>query len=224
MANNKIIRMSAEQQIPTIISEMSAAADAFRHIGMGVSVFGSARIPQDHPFYALGRELGERIAQLGLPLIAGGGPGLMEAANRGAYEAGGRSVGLNIKLPHEAVDNRYQTDSLHFEYFNSRKASFFMHSLAYVVLPGGFGTLDEVFEAVTLIQTRKQPPAPIILIGTEFWSGLIDWIRAQLVAHRMVNPEDVNLLLVTDDLDEAIARIEDAASQIEPLREPALPE
>lgn len=224
MANNKIIRMSAEQQIPTIISEMSAAADAFRHIGMGVSVFGSARIPRDHPFYALGRELGERIAQLGLPLIAGGGPGLMEAANRGAYEAGGRSVGLNIKLPHETVDNRYQTDSLHFEYFNSRKASFFMHSLAYVVLPGGFGTLDEVFEAVTLIQTRKQPPAPIILIGTEFWSGLIDWIRAQLVAHRMVNPEDMNLLLVTDDLDEVIARIEDAAAQIEPQREPALPE
>lgn len=224
MANNKIIRMSAEQQIPTIISEMSAAADAFRHIGLGVSVFGSARIPQDHPFYALGRELGGRIAQLGLPLIAGGGPGLMEAANRGAYEAGGRSVGLNIRLPRETSDNRYQTDSLHFEYFNSRKASFFMHSLAYVVLPGGFGTLDEVFEAVTLIQTHKQAPAPIILIGTAFWAGLIDWIRAQLVTHRMVNPEDLNLLLVTDDLDEVIARIEDAAAQCEPQREPALPE
>lgn len=216
--------MSAEQQIPTIISEMRTAADAFRHIGLGVSVFGSARIPQDHPFYALGRELGGRIAQLGLPLIAGGGPGLMEAANRGAHEAGGRSVGLNIKLPRETSDNHYQTDSLHFEYFNSRKASFFMHSLAYVALPGGFGTLDEIFEAVTLVQTHKQPPAPIIFIGTEFWSGLIDWVRTQLLTHRMVSPEDLDLILLSDDLDEVMERIEDAAIQAEPQREPALPE
>lgn len=224
MANNKIIRMSAEQQIPTIISEMNTAADAFRRIGLGVSVFGSARIPQNHPFYALGLELGARIAQLGLPVIAGGGPGLMEAANRGAYEAGGRSIGLNIKLPRETTDNRYQTDSLHFEYFNSRKASFFMHSLAYVSLPGGFGTLDEIFEAITLIQTHKQPPAPIILIGTEFWSGMMDWIRAQLLTHQMINPENLGLILLTDDLDEVIARIMDAAAQIEPQREPVLPE
>ncbi|MER1967015.1 TIGR00730 family Rossman fold protein [Castellaniella sp. GW247-6E4] len=205
------------------MSEMSTAAQAFRHIGLGVSVFGSARIPRGHPFYDLGLEVGARIAQLGLPVIAGGGPGLMEATNRGAFEAGGRSVGLNIRLPREKRDNPYQTDSLHFEYFNSRKASFFMHSLAYVVLPGGFGTLDEVFEAITLVQTLKQPPAPIILVGVEFWSGLMGWVRDQLLTHGMVSPYDLDLILMTDDLDEVMRLVQEAA-QIEPNREPALPE
>lgn len=202
---------------------MRAAAQAFRHIGLGVSVFGSARIPRDHPFYALGIEIGSRIAQLGLPVIAGGGPGLMEAANRGAYEAGGRSIGLNIRLPREKRDNTYQTDSLNFEYFYSRKASFFMHSLAYVVLPGGFGTLDEVFEAITLVQTLKQPPAPIILVGVEFWSGLMDWIREQLLSHGMISAYDLDLVVVTDDVDEIVRLIQEAA-EIETTREPALPE
>ncbi|HXE19478.1 MAG TPA: TIGR00730 family Rossman fold protein, partial [Castellaniella sp.] len=156
------------------------------------------------------------------PVIAGGGPGLMEAANRGAFEAGGRSVGLNIRLPRETTDNRYQTDSLHFEYFNSRKASFFMHSLAYVVLPGGFGTLDELFEAITLMQTLKHPPAPIILVGTIFWGGLIDWVRDQLLAHGMIGPFDLDRLLVTDDLDVVVRHIQEAI-QVEPNREPALP-
>ncbi|MER1939807.1 TIGR00730 family Rossman fold protein [Castellaniella sp. FW104-16D08] len=223
MTDNKTKRVSAEQQIPTIIAEMRAAAVAFQKIGLGVSVFGSARIPRGHPFYEMGRELGHRLAQLGVPVIAGGGPGLMEAANRGAFEAGGRSIGLNIRLPRENVDNPYQTDSLHFEYFNSRKASFFMHSLAYVVLPGGFGTLDELFEAVTLIQTLKQPPAPIILVGTTFWSGLIDWVRDQLVPNGTVSPFDVDLITVTDNLDEVISLIQQSL-QIEPNREPALPE
>ncbi|HET8598606.1 MAG TPA: TIGR00730 family Rossman fold protein [Castellaniella sp.] len=223
MTDNKTKRVSAEQQIPTIIAEMRAAAVAFEKIGLGVSIFGSARIPRGHPFYELGQEVGARIAQLGVPVIAGGGPGLMEAANRGAFEAGGRSVGLNIRLPRENADNAYQTDSLEFEYFNSRKASFFMHSLAYVVLPGGFGTLDELFEAVTLVQTLKQPPAPIILVGTAFWSGLIDWIRDQLVTHGTVSPFDVDLLTLTDDVDEIVRHIQEAV-QIEPSREPALPE
>lgn len=223
MTDNKTKRVSAEQQIPTIIAELRAAATAFQKIGLGVSVFGSARIPRGHPFYQLGQDLGKRIAQLGVPVIAGGGPGLMEAANRGAFDAGGRSIGLNIRLPRETSDNPYQTDSLHFEYFYSRKASFFMHSLAYVVLPGGFGTLDELFEAVTLIQTLKQPPAPIILVGTAFWSGLVDWIRDQLVTHGTVSPYDVDLITVTDDLDEVVRQIQ-CAVQIEPSREPALPE
>jgi uncharacterized protein (TIGR00730 family) len=222
MTDNKTKRVSAEQQIPTIIAEMRAAAAAFQKIGLGVSLFGSARIPRDHPFYALGMELGARIAQLGLPVIAGGGPGLMEAANRGAFEAGGRSVGLNIRLPREKTDNTYQTDSLHFEYFNARKSAFFMYSLAYVVLPGGFGTLDELFEAITLIQTMKQPPAPIILVGVEFWSGLMDWVRDQLLTHGMIGPFDLDLLLVTDDID-AIVRLIQEAAQIEQHREPALP-
>jgi uncharacterized protein (TIGR00730 family) len=222
MTNNKTARVSAEQQIATIESEMREAAMAFEKIGLGVSIFGSARIPSEHPFYKLGLELGGRIAQLGVPVIAGGGPGLMEAANRGAFEAGGRSVGLNIRLPRETTDNRYQTDSLHFEYFNSRKASFFMHSLAYVVLPGGFGTLDELFEAITLMQTLKHPPAPIILVGTIFWGGLIDWVRDQLLAHGMIGPFDLDRLLVTDDLDVVVRHIQEAI-QVEPNREPALP-
>jgi uncharacterized protein (TIGR00730 family) len=222
MTNNKTTRVSAEQQIATIESEMREAAMAFEKIGLGVSIFGSARIPSEHPFYKLGLELGGRIAQLGVPVIAGGGPGLMGAANRGAFEAGGRSVGLNIRLPRETTDNRYQTDSLHFEYFNSRKASFFMHSLAYVVLPGGFGTLDELFEAITLMQTLKHPPAPIILVGTIFWGGLIDWVRDQLLAHGMIGPFDLDRLLVTDDLDVVVRHIQEAI-QVEPNREPALP-
>lgn len=202
---------------------MRQAAAAFQKIGLGVSIFGSARIPYGHPYYELGQELGARIAQLGVPVIAGGGPGLMEAANRGAFEAGGRSIGLNIRLPRESSDNGYQTDSLYFEYFNSRKASFFMHSLAYVVLPGGFGTLDELFEAVTLVQTLKQPPAPIILVGSTFWSGLMDWINDQLVGNGTVSPFDADLITVTDDLDEVIQLIQEAIL-IEPSREPALPE
>src|SRR6185312_11846401 len=218
MTNNKTTRVSAEQQIATIESEMREAAMAFEKIGLGVSIFGSARIPSEHPFYKLGLELGGRIAQLGVPVIAGGGPGLMEAANRWAFEAGGRSVGLNIRLPRETTDNRYQTDSLHFEYFNSRKASFFMHSLAYVVLPGGFGTLDELFEAITLMQTLKHPPAPIILVGTIFWGGLIDWVRDQLLAHGMIGPFDLDRLLVTDDLDVVVRHIQEAI-QVEPNRE-----
>ncbi|TAN30564.1 MAG: TIGR00730 family Rossman fold protein [Castellaniella sp.] len=222
MTNNKTARVSAEQQIATIESEMRKATAAFQKIGPGVSIFGSARTPRDHPFYRLGLELGGRIAQLGIPVIAGGGPGLMEAANRGAFEAGGRSVGLNILLPRETTDNRFQTNSLHFEYFNSRKASFFMHSLAYVVLPGGFGTLDELFEAITLVQTLKHPPAPIILVGTAFWSGLIAWVRDQPLAHGMIGPFDLDGILVTDDLDEIIRHIQEAI-QIEPSREPALP-
>ena len=201
---------------------MRGAAATFHKIGLGVSVFGSARISPEHPFYAQGRELGARIAQIGLPVIAGGGPGLMEAANRGAFEAGGRSIGLNIRLAHEKKDNPYQTDSLHFEYFNTRKSAFFMYSLAYVVLPGGFGTLDELFEAVTLVQTMKQPPAPIILVGTAFWAGLVDWVRDQLLTHGMIGPFDLDMLVVTDDIDEVIRCIQDAA-QIEQDREPALP-
>ncbi|CAM5195094.1 Cytokinin riboside 5'-monophosphate phosphoribohydrolase OS=Castellaniella defragrans OX=75697 GN=HNR28_003179 PE=3 SV=1 [Castellaniella defragrans] len=214
--------VSAEQQIATIELEMQAATQAFKRIGLGVSIFGSARISRDDPFYRLGLELGARIAQLGVPVIAGGGPGMMEAANRGAFEAGGHSVGLNIRLPRETTNNPYQTDSLHFEYFNSRKAAFFMHSLAYVVLPGGFGTLDELFEAVTLVQTHKHPPAPIILVGTAFWSGLIAWIRSQPMAHGMIGPMGLERILITDDLDEVVRNIQDAI-QTEPNREPALP-
>ncbi len=207
MSNNRIIRTPANQQIPKIMAEMEIAADTLEEIGWGVSVFGSARIRPDSPYYALSQALGARLAKAGLPVIAGGGPGLMEAANKGAFEAGGTSIGLNIKLPKEEQNNQYQTHSLLFDYFYSRKATFFMHSAAYIALPGGFGTLDEVFEAITLIQTRKNPPAPIVLVGTAFWSGLTQWIKEQLVSHAFIAPNDVNLITVTDDLDEVMCII-----------------
>lgn len=205
---------------------MKAAAETLREIGWGVSVFGSARIRPDSPYYALSEGVGARLAKAGLPVIAGGGPGIMEAANKGAFEAGGHSVGLNIKLPREASNNQYQTHSLTFDYFYSRKATFFMHSAAYIALPGGFGTLDELFEVLTLVQTRKVPPAPIVLIGTEFWSGLIDWIKSELLFNQLIGPHDMDLLTITDDLDVVMSKIETFCADFAEEREvaPALPQ
>jgi len=205
--SNKIVRLPATQQIPRIMSEMEAAAETLQEMGWGVSVFGSARLRPDSPYYKLAEALGARLAKAGLTVIAGGGPGIMEAANKGAYEAGGRSIGLNISLPREPHNNHYQTHSLQFDYFYSRKATFFMHSAAYIALPGGFGTLDELFEVITLVQTRKTPLAPIVLIGTEFWSGLLDWIRSHLLVNGLIGKNDLDLLLVTDDLDTVMEHI-----------------
>ena len=199
MSNNKIVRLPASEQIPTIMKELQTAVDTLKEMGAGVSVFGSARIKPGHPYYELAQELGRRLAEAGVTLIAGGGPGIMEAANKGACEAGGQSVGLNIRLPHETTNNPYQTHSLQFEYFYSRKATFFMHSMAYVALPGGFGTLDELFEAFTLMQTGKIPPGPIILVGSTFWRGLIEWIREQLLGMGLISAPDMNLFRVVDD-------------------------
>src|SRR5690554_4131272 len=208
MSNNRIVRLPASEQIPAIMSEMKAAAETLREIGWGVSVFGSARIRPDSPYYALSEGVGARLAKAGLPVIAGGGPGIMEAANKGAFEAGGHSVGLNIKLPREASNNQYQTHSLTFDYFYSRKATFFMHSAAYIALPGGFGTLDELFEVMTLVQTRKVPPAPIILIGSEFWAGLFEWLRERLLANKLIGPNDLELVTICDDLDIVMRHVE----------------
>src|SRR5690554_2688761 len=212
MTVNKIMRASATKQIPEIMSEMQAAADTLQQVGWGVSVFGSARIKPESPYYALTEKLGQRLAQAGLPVIAGGGPGIMEAANKGAFTAGGTSIGLNISLPRETTNNRYQTHSLQFEYFYSRKATFFMHSAAYIAMPGGFGTLDELFEVMTLVQTRKVPPAPILLMGTQFWEGLFDWMRQQLLGHKLIGPNDLELVTISDDIDEVMQHIEEFCS------------
>lgn len=201
-------------QIPTISKELQTAADTLQEIGWGVSVFGSARIKPDHKYYQLAEELGQRLAKANYPVIAGGGPGIMEAANKGAFEAGGKSVGLNIRLPRETTNNPYQTHSLQFEYFYSRKATFFMHSAAYIALPGGFGTLDELFEAITLVQTKKNPPAPIVLVGSDFWAGLIEWVKEQLISHAFIGVNDVNLVTVTDDLDEVMRIVNSCCAQI----------
>jgi uncharacterized protein (TIGR00730 family) len=197
----------AGRQIPVIMSEILTAAEKLRDLGPAVSIFGSARVSRDSPYYAKCEALSRALAQAGFSVIAGGGPGIMEAANKGAYEWGGTSVGLNIVLPHEANNNEYQTISLMFEYFYARKATFFMHSFAYVALPGGFGTLDELFEALTLVQTGKVPPAPIVLMGKEYWQGAVEWLGKTVLGHGMIGAHDLELFIVEDDPQTVVRRI-----------------
>jgi len=204
----------AGNQIPVIMSELETAARTLENIGPAVAIFGSARTSRDAPLYLKCEELSYSLAQAGFAVIAGGGPGMMEAANKGAFEAGGKSVGLNIVLPFETSNNAFQSVSLSFEYFYSRKATFFMHSFAYIAMPGGFGTLDELFEALTLIQTGKVPPAPIVLVGREFWSGLIDWLRDQVLANGMISAHDLDLFIVDDDVQTIVRHIETVHNRI----------
>ncbi|MFB9653477.1 LOG family protein [Pseudarthrobacter oxydans] len=186
--------------------------DGFRllsgRLGKAVTVFGSARPRPDDPRYKAAQVLGSRLASAGFAVITGGGPGLMEAANRGALAAGGTSVGLGIELPREQSLNPYLDVSMSFRYFFARKLMFIRYASAFIVLPGGFGTLDELFEALTLVQTGKIHEFPVVLIGTSHWSGLVDWIRDHLQDQGFVAGDDIRLLRVTDDIDEAIELIQ----------------
>ncbi|GIH98932.1 cytokinin riboside 5'-monophosphate phosphoribohydrolase [Planobispora takensis] len=184
-----------------------------------VTVFGSARTPEDSPEYALGVELGRKLSEAGYAVITGGGPGCMEAANRGAVEADGVSVGLGIELPFEQQMNEYVDLGIEFRYFFVRKTMFVKYSCGFVTLPGGFGTLDELFEALTLVQTRKVTSFPVVLMGTEFWGGMIDWIKSTLAATGKISPQDLDLIHVTDDPDEAVRIIVDADRNRSRLRE-----
>ncbi|MBB4937455.1 hypothetical protein FHR32_001760 [Streptosporangium album] len=175
-----------------------------------VTVFGSARTPEGAPEYEMGIQLGRKLSEAGYAVITGGGPGCMEAANRGAREAGGVSVGLGIELPFEQHMNEYVDLGIEFRYFFVRKTMFVKYACGFVALPGGFGTMDELFEALTLVQTRKVTSFPVVLLGTEFWGGLLDWIRSTLVAGGKISPTDLNLIHVTDDVDEAVRIITDA--------------
>ena len=190
-----------------IMSEMVRAAETLTNLGLAVSVFGSARIKPSSSYYAQSQALGRRLAEAGLAVIAGGGPGIMEAANKGAFEAGGHSVGLHIKVAQEAQANQYLSSQLDFDHFLSRKSTFFQFSVAYIVLPGGFGTLDELFECLTLVQTRRIAPCPIIWVGKAFWGGLVDWLRDQLLANGLVDACDPDLFTVEDDLDAVMVQI-----------------
>jgi uncharacterized protein (TIGR00730 family) len=190
-----------------ILSEFVDGFDALSRCGRAVSVFGSARLGEDHPHYALARAVGQRAAKAGLTVITGGGPGLMEAANRGAQEAGGFSVGCNIELPHEQQANAYLDLTIDFRYFFVRKTMFVKYAEGFVVFPGGFGTLDELFEALTLIQTGKIDRFPIVLMGAASWRGLLDWLRGDALTDQRVGEADLALLTITDDPDEAIAAI-----------------
>ncbi|WP_030484712.1 TIGR00730 family Rossman fold protein [Nocardioides aequoreus] len=173
-------------------------------LGPAISVFGSARTSPDDPVYALGEQLGRGLVEAGFAVITGGGPGAMEAANKGACEAGGTSVGLGIELPFEQGLNAYVDIGINFRYFFARKTMFVKYSRGYVVLPGGMGTLDELFEAVTLVQTRKVTTFPIVLLGSDYWGGLLDWLRATVLADGKISDSDLDLLQVTDDVDEAV--------------------
>jgi uncharacterized protein (TIGR00730 family) len=169
-----------------------------------ISVFGSARVNEDDPVYADAREVGRRIAEAGFAVVTGGGPGVMEAANRGAREGGGVSVGFNIELPHEQHENPYLDISLTFDHFYARKTMFVKAAEGFVIFPGGFGTLDELFEALTLIQVGKVLHFPVVLFDHGYWAPLLDWIRGRLLADEMISPDDLELLVVTDEADEAV--------------------
>ena len=180
-------------------------------VGPCVTVFGSARFGEEHPYYAVGREVGARLAKVGFTVMTGGGPGIMEAANRGAKESGGRSVGCNIELPQEQKPNRYLDRWITFRHFFVRKLMLVKYSYAFIALPGGFGTLDEIFEVATLIQTGKIRGFPLVLMGREFWQPLLDFVRSRLVAEQAVAPEDAARFLVTDSPAEAVEAITDVA-------------
>ncbi len=195
-----------------IQSEFVEGFGQLSELPRAVSVFGSARTPVHHPDYAAGRALGARLAEAGFAVITGGGPGVMEAANRGAQEAGGLSVGLGIELPFEQSLNQWVDVGINFRYFFARKTMFVKYAQAFVILPGGFGTLDELFEALTLVQTGKVTRFPVILLGARYWSGLIDWIRETLLPEGKVAARDLALITVTDDVDDAVAAVVSAAA------------
>jgi uncharacterized protein (TIGR00730 family) len=200
-----------EERLALIRDELVMGFDALSGLGPAVSIWGSARVAEDDPAYELGREVGRCLGQRGLAVITGGGPGLMEAANRGARDAGVRSVGLRIELPFEQGMNPYVDLPLHFHYFFTRKLMFVRYAAAFVALPGGFGTLDELFEIVTLIQTRRVHDFPVVLVGRDHWTGLIEWARERLVRDGMIAAKDVDIMQLSDDPEEVASIVWEAA-------------
>lgn len=188
-----------------ILAEFTEGFDKLANIDNGVSVFGSARLKPGSEYYEAARAISKKLAEQEFTIITGGGPGIMEAANRGAAEAGQKNIGLNIELPFEQTPNPYQSLSMEFKYFFVRKVMFIKYSMGYVCMPGGFGTLDEMFESLTLMQTHKVFKMPIVLYGTDYWSGLVDWLKDKLVKLELIKPEDLDLFCVTDNVDEVIA-------------------
>ncbi|MFZ5565023.1 MAG: TIGR00730 family Rossman fold protein [Thermodesulfobacteriota bacterium] len=192
-------KLEESWRIFKIIGEFVEGIDELHDIGPAVSIFGSARVKPDSPVYQKTEKIAGLFAQSGFAVITGGGGGVMEAANKGAADKGGISVGLNIDLPFEQKPNDYATIKIQFHYFFIRKVMFVKYAQAYIIMPGGFGTLDELFEAVTLAQTRRIRPLPIILVGSDYWSGLVEWVRAHLLAEGAISPEDMDFLQIVDD-------------------------
>jgi len=190
-----------------IMAEFVEGIEALSKLKKAVSIFGSARTHPDDPYYKKAEHLARKLVENGFSVITGGGPGIMEAANKGAAEAGGQSVGLNIRLPYEQKPNPYANIVIEYKYFFVRKVMFVKYAVAYVILPGGFGTMDELFEALTLIQTRRIKPFPVIMIGTEYWKGLIDWLRGTMLQNNMIDACDLEFIHIVDDPDEAVRHI-----------------
>ncbi|KAA2264104.1 TIGR00730 family Rossman fold protein [Solihabitans fulvus] len=193
-----------------IQAEFVEGFGALAEVPSAVTVFGSARTQRDHPEYETGRELGAALARAGFAVITGGGPGAMEAVNRGCSEAGGLSIGLGIELPFEQGLNPWVDLGVNFRYFFARKTMFIKYAQAFICLPGGFGTLDELFEALTLVQTKKVTKFPVVLFGTEYWGGLYEWLRASVFGGGKLNEKDMELLHLTDDIDDAVRVVQDA--------------
>ena len=188
-----------------IMGEFVEGFDSMSSINIpSVTIYGSARTPPEHPWYKMTETIAANLVSSGYGIITGGGPGLMEAANKGAVEAGGVSVGLNINLPHEQEPNPYSNLSVEFKYFFVRKVMFMKYSMAFICMPGGFGSLDELFESLTLIQTQRIKPFPIVLVGSTFWAGLVDWLKEQLVANGTISENDYDLINIIDDPDAVV--------------------
>ena len=192
-----------------ILGEFAQGFEEMADVGKAVTIFGSARLQGGDPYYAKAVKLAADLSRQGYVIITGGGPGIMEAGNKGAIEAGGRSIGLNVDLPHEQSPNAYQTDELKFRYFFVRKVMLVKYSTAFVVFPGGFGTIDELFEALTLVQTKKVTPFPVFLVGVEYWRGLVQWLQGTLVRGGTVSAEDLHLFKVVDDIDQISRAIDE---------------
>jgi len=199
-----------------IMAEFVDSFETLSQVGPGVTIFGSARTRPEDPFYQASVAIASELARNNLAVITGGGPGIMEAANRGAAQGKGRSVGLNIELPFEQRGNRYANVPLYFHYFFSRKVCFVKYSIAFIFMPGGFGTLDEFFEVLTLVQTNRIPRFPLILFGKTYWSGLLRWAKTTVEQRKFISPGDLDLVTVTDDPKEAITMITDYMRRVGP--------
>ncbi|MCB1008664.1 MAG: TIGR00730 family Rossman fold protein [Acidobacteria bacterium] len=211
-------RLVELRRLGRILLEFLRGFRRLHFVGPCVTVFGSARFPEGHPYYEMARETGRLLAEAGFTVMTGGGPGVMEGANRGAFEAGGRSVGCNIELPHEQRPNPYLDFFLEFRYFFVRKVMLVKYSHGFVVLPGGFGTMDEIFETAVLIQTGKIPSFPLVLMGTEYWRPLFTMLRETMLPHGTIESGDLDRLQLTDTPEEAIAAVERYASEVAGLR------
>jgi uncharacterized protein (TIGR00730 family) len=201
------------RRVERISRELRRGFELLHDIDYAVSIFGSARAPEGGPEYELARVIARQLSESGLAIITGGGPGAMEAANRGAKEGGSLSIGLNIELPHEQHENPYLDRELTCHYFFTRKLFFVRYAIGFVVFPGGFGTLDELFEALTLSQTGRMRHFPIVLVGNDYWSDVVDWMRRNLLGRGMISPEDMDLFTVCDDADAVAAAIFRGAEQ-----------